>query len=149
MDEQRLEMNSCPVNLLLATGDELNGEVFLQLVGAHGVGGQRVGELLNGSDCFLPLRNDDKVTLVNLRQVVAIRVAANMEADDLTRLGDHHQVEVSTSVGQRFSASIYVNLPNHRGRVKDFLNQHQRFLPFFVDEQMVYLNFRFIVQVED
>lgn len=149
MGEQRLETNSCPVSLLLSTGEELDGEVFLQLVGAHGVGAQRVGELLNSDDCFLPLRCEGRVTLVNLRQVAAIRVAASVEADDLTCLGDHYRVEVSTSVGKSFDASIYVNLPNHRGRVKDFLNQSLRFLPFFVDDQVVYLNFRFILRVKD
>jgi len=149
MGEQRVETRSCPVGLQLSTGETLRGEVFLQLVGAHGVGSQRVGELLNHEDCFLPLRCDGRVTLVNLRQVVAIHVDAEQEADELARLGDQHQVEVRTTVGEKFSASVYVNLPNHRGRVKDFLNQRHRFLPFFVGNEVVYLNFRFILRVDD
>jgi len=149
MGEQRLETNSCAVTLQLTNGEELTGEVFLQLVGARGIGIQRVGELLNTEDCFLPLRRDGRVSLINLRQVALVKVAADREADDLTRLGVQQQVSVSTTVGKSFQASIYINLPSHSGRVKDFLNQRQRFLPFFVDDQVIYLNFRFILQVED
>jgi len=149
MGDQRLETLARRIELQLANGERLKGEVFLQLVGSRGLGAQRVGELLGSEDCFLPVRSNGRVTLVNLRQVVSLTVAAEDEADELSRLGEQYEVKVRTAVGEQFAATIFVNLPNDRGRVKDFLNQRLRFLPFFCDRNVVYLNFRYILEVED
>lgn len=149
MADARLETHIQPVQVQLATGELLDGEVFLQLADVYHTGPQRVGTLLNGDDYFLPVRCDGHVTLINLRQVVSLSVAADYEADELMTLGKEHQVAVRTTASDPFSAQIYVNLPDGRTRVKDYLNQHQRFLPFFSGSKVVYCNFRYILQVED
>lgn len=149
MGEQKLATRSCHIEMQLATGEMLRGEIFLQLVGAHGFGGQRLDELLNSDDCFLPLRNDGEVTLVNLRQVASISIPEDPQRDALMKLGKRHLVSVSTTIGTPFTAEVYVNLPSSRSRVKDFLNQRMRFLPFMTGGRIVYLNFRYILQVKD
>lgn len=149
MSEHKLATRSCHIEMQLATSELLQGEIFLQLVGAHSFGGQRLDELLNSEDCFLPLRNDGEVTLVNLRQVASISIPDDKEKNSMMRLGERHLVSVRTSVGAPFEAEVYVNLPSNRTRVKDFLNQKLRFLPFFTGDQVVYLNFRYILQVKD
>jgi hypothetical protein len=149
MAEARLETHIQQVQVQLATGDILDGEVFLQLADIYHAGPQRVGALLNGDDCFLPVRCDGHVTLINLRQVVSLSVSADYEADELMTLGKEHEVAVRTAVSDPFSARIYVNLPDGRTRVKDYLNQRLRFLPFFAGSRIIYCNFRYILQVED
>jgi len=149
MGEQKLATRSCQIEMQLATGEMLQGEIFLQLVGAHGLDGQRLDELLNSEDCFLPIRNEGGVTLVNLRQVASISIPDDQENNSMMKLGERHLVSVKTSVGAPFEAEVYVNLPSNRTRVKDFLNQKLRFLPFFAGDQVVYLNFRYILQVKD
>lgn len=149
MSEQRLATEVRSITLQLATGEVMKGEIFLQLVGATGYGGQQLDELLNGDDCFLPIRQGGEVSLVNLRQVASISVVEDLESDPLRKLGERHRVSVCTTVGEPFEAEVYVNLPSNRTRVKDFLNQRLRFLPFFTGERVVYLNFRYILQVKD
>jgi hypothetical protein len=149
MAEQKLATEVCPIIMQLATGEEIQGEIFLQLVGIRGFGEQRLEELLNGEEHFLPVRCKEEVSLVNLRRVASISVPEDKENNTLMKLGVCHRVSVWTTVGNPFEADIYVNLPSNRTRVKDFLNQKQRFLPFFADDRLVYLNFRYIVQVRD
>jgi len=149
MSDQRLATEVCTIELQLATGEELQGELFLQLVGAHAFGAQRLDEVLNGEDCFLPVRCHGKVTLFNLQQIASVSVPDDGENDVLMKLGEHHQVSVCTTVGKQFEAEIYVNRPATRSRVKDFLNQPHRFLPFFSGNRVVYLNLHYILQVKD
>jgi hypothetical protein len=149
MGEEKLVTEVCPIVMQLATGEEIQGEIFLQLVGLRGFGEQRLEELLNGEDCFLPVRCAGDVTLVNLRQIASISVPDDQHNNTLMKLGVRHLVSVRTTVGKSFEAEIYVNLPSNRTRVKDFLNQKQRFFPFFADNRLIYLNFRYILQVRD
>lgn len=149
MSEQRLATEVRSITMQLATGEVIEGEIFLQLVGVHGYGGQQLDELLNGDDCFLPVRQKGEVTLINLRQVASISVEEENDGDSLRKLGECHQVSVRSTVGEPFTAEVFVNLPSNRTRVKDFLNQRLRFLPFFAGERVVYLNFRYILQVKD
>jgi hypothetical protein len=44
---------------------------------------------------------------------------------------------------------LYVNLPQTSNRVKDCLNQQQRFLPVFREEEVLYLNTSYILRVRD
>lgn len=149
MPDRQMVTEFCQIDLQLATGEELTGEIFLQLMGARGFGGQRLEELLNGADGFLPFRCQGETTLINLRRVASISVGEDPEKDALMKLGKRHEVSVRTTVGSTLAAEVYVNLPADRCRVKDFLNQKLRFLPFFVGERIVYINSYCILQVKD
>ncbi len=149
MEEQRIRVDSRKVELVMADGARLTGEVFLQLQGVHLAGPQRIAELLNGEDVFLPVRLDDGVKLVNLEQVVALYAAAEEELDPLLTLGTEHRIRVVTGEGAPLEARIYVNLPSGNNRAKDFLNQPKRFLLFILGAQVVYLARKRILRVED
>jgi hypothetical protein len=149
MNDQRVNVDSRHIEILLSTGERLDGEIFLQLYGQHLAGPQRIDEALNGSESFLPLRRAGKVQLVNLDQVMAVYAAAAEEFDPLLTLGDEHRVRVTPGAGDPFEARIFVNLPHGHNRVKDYLNQPARFLSFLVGDQVVYLARQRILVVED
>ncbi|MDX2479126.1 MAG: hypothetical protein QNK24_02175 [Desulfuromusa sp.] len=149
MDEQRISVETRRVELTLSNGLQLTGETFLQLHGKHLTGVQRVGEILNGEDNFLPLRYGGKVQLINLEQVVSISVAAEEEFDPLLALGEEHQLWVEPTVGEALNVRIFVNLPGGRNRVKDFLNQKRRFLLLLQEDQIIYLAQNKILRVQD
>lgn len=149
MENHQISVESRPIDLILTSGIRLSGEMFLQLHGLHGSGTQRVGEVLNDENNFLPVRTAEGLKLVNLDQIVAVSVAAETEFDSILALGEEHQVRVTTSVGETLDTRIYVNLPIGRNRPKDFLDQKKRFLLFNVDEKVVYIARRKIVFVED
>ena len=149
MEDQRISVEARTVELVLTDGTRLTGEMFLQLHGLHQVGTQKVGEVLNDENNFLPVRTAEGMKLVNLAQIVMLSVPAETEFDPLLALGEKHRVRVTTSVGEDVDACVHVNLPTGRNRAKDFLDQKKRFLLFNVDEIVVYIARRKILLVED
>ena len=149
MEDQRISVETRRVELVLGDGSRLVGDTFLQLHGMHLTGLQRVGEVLNAEDDFLPLRSGDGVELVNLRQVVAVEVAAVDEFDPLLGLGKEHRIQVTPTVGEPRDVRIFVNLPGGHNRVKDFLNQRDRFLLFLDGDRVLYLARNCILRVKD
>ncbi len=149
MEDRRVSVETRRIELVLGTGARISGEVFLQLQGIHLTGPQRVGELLNSEESFLPVRIEGAVKLINLDQVVRVQVAAADEFDPLLTLGEEHRIRVTAVVGEALEVRIFVNLPSGRNRAKDFLNQQKRFLLSLLDEQVVYLARDRILLVED
>ena len=149
MDDQRISVAKRQIKLTLSNGTQINGETFLQLHGEHLTGLQRVEEILNGEDNFLPLLHNGQVELFNLEQVVSVEVAAEDEFDPLLALGEVHQIKVEPTVGAPLNVRIFVNLPGGRNRVKDFLNQQKRFLLLCQNDHILYLARNKILRIQD
>ena len=149
MDDQRIIVETCQVELVMVNGLCISGETFLQLQGVYLTGPQRVGELLNDEEIFLPVRSGQQVQLVNLEQVVSVSLSAELELDPLLTLGEEHQVRVEPVAGDIVDARIFVNLPGNKSRVKDFLNQKKRFLPFLHEDHVIYFARKRILRVTD
>ncbi len=147
--EQRLTVDTRRIRVLMANGFCVSGDTFVQLQGSHLSGGQRVEDLLNGDESFLPLRNEFGTQLVNLEQIVSVSVAAAEELDPLLTLGRKYAVRVEPTVGDGINVCIYVNLPGSASRVKDFLNQKKRFLLFIDGDQVLYIARDKILRVID
>ncbi len=149
MKDLHVSVEARTVQLVLTNGSKLTGEMYLQLHGLHQSGTQRVGEVLNGENNFLPIRTSEGLKLVNLAQIVTVSVSAEIEFDPILSLGEEYQVTVTTSTGDILETRIYVNLPSGRNRAKDFLDQKKRFLLFIEGENVVYIARRKILLVED
>jgi hypothetical protein len=149
MDDQRIRVDSRQVEIVLEGGTHLTGELFLQLHGLHQPGPQRVSEVINSDETFLPVRTGGGVKLINIDQVIAVYTAAADEFDPLLELGEEHSVRVTTVLGDSLKAQIFVNLPNDHNRAKDFLNQQKRFLLFLLGEKVAYLARKKIIMVEN
>lgn len=150
MSDQRISVVTRQISLLMGTGEELSGETFLHLHGEHDSSGlQRLDEVLNGQEPFLPVRHQQQVVLVNLQQVVSVTASRDEELDPLLTLGQEHAVLVEPIVGPPLKASLFVNLPDGKSRVKDYLNQDKRFLLFLDDKLVIYLARDKILRVED
>lgn len=149
MAEHRIVMHKRRVGLVLADGSRLEGEVFLSLTEAHRMGPQRLGDLLNSEIRFLPVQTAAGIQLINCALIVSARTDQSAEADDLMRLGEKYSICVSTLLQEEIVVDLYVNLPQACNRVKDCLNQPQRFLPVFREEEVLYLNTSYILRVRD
>lgn len=148
MDERRIEKQTRLVAFHLSDGGEVRGAVFLRLHEAHHTGLQKVGELLNDEQRFLPIKTGGETFLLNKRHIVAAAVPAAEEGDDLMFLGKQYAISVITTLGLKFQGDIYVNLPEENSRVKDYLNQSTPFLPLIRSESILYINQRFILTAQ-
>lgn len=148
MDEQRIEKQNRSVTFHLSDGAKIEGTVYLRLYQSHHTGAQKVGELLNDEQRFIPVKMSDKALLLNKKHIVAASVAAAEEADDLMRLGKQYNLTFVTTLGLRFPGEIFVNMPEASSRVKDYLNQGTPFLTLIQSESILYINQRFVLSVE-
>lgn len=149
MVEQRIDKEIREVIFALSDGREVRGEVFLNLYEAHHARPQRVGELLNDRDHFIPVRTAEGTVLLNVSSIVSARIRAEMETDELMTLGDRYTVRAVTALGEELVADVYVNMPAGARRVKDYLNQNLRFFTFFLPKHVVYVNHRYLLSVLD
>lgn len=148
MEAHQISVDQQKVEIVLASGMRISAQIFLPLCGMSQDRQCRVEEVLNAKELFVPFVIDQRVSLINLAQIQQLGVAASAELDPLRCLGFEHQVRVFPEIGEPLNAKIYVNLPNEKSRTKDFLNQHKRFLPFLVDDQVIYIASARITQVD-
>jgi hypothetical protein len=148
MDEGRIQKATRKATLVLSSGRQIRGDVFVGLYDPHHTGPQRVGELLNEDLAFLPVKTDKGVVLVNRAHIVSAALSADREHDDLARLGKRYEVRVTTTDGE-VRGAVFVNLPDVATRVADYFNQPIRFLPLFQSRTVIYLNREFVLLVRD
>lgn len=150
MEDQKITKNRQQVLLTLADGSDLAGEVFLSLYDVHGQGPQRVGNLLNESEeAFVPVKTAGGTVHINTANIVMAATPAADEGDELMMLGKKYRVQVTTLHGKTVEGDIFVDLPQDRSRVSDYLNRPDRFFRLFLSERIVYIGSRFVISVRD
>jgi hypothetical protein len=148
MIDQKIDKQRRDVLFTLADGSEVAGEVFLRLYEAHRPGPQRVGELLNGEDRFIPVATADGMVHLNVLNVVTARTSAVAEWDDLEGLGRKYAVRVTTRLGE-ITGEMFVNMPEENCRVSDYLSRPNRFFQVLVPDYVLYVGARFILFLRD
>jgi len=149
--ENRIEKDVRKVSFRLSNGEQIEGETFLSKYGAHHSGPQNVGDLLRETDPFFPVKTNNGIILINLAQLVHVRLTREEEEDELMRLGTASQnVSVNTVLGELIEGKIYINLRDGLDRVKDYVNEtRETFLRLFQAENIIYINQKFIVSIRD
>ncbi|WP_249621136.1 hypothetical protein [Desulfuromonas sp. CSMB_57] len=150
MSDQKITKTRQEVRLTLADGSDVAGEVFLSLYDVRGQKPQRVGNLLNDSeDAFVPVKTAGGTVHINTANIVMAATPAVDEGDELMMLGKKYRVQVTTLHGKTVEGDIFVDLPQDRSRVSDYLNRPDRFYRLFVSEHIVYIGARFVISVRD
>ena len=149
MDDRKIVKNRRHVTFTLADGSEISGKVFLSLYEVSHQGPQRVGELLNCGEGFIPVETPNGTVSLNVANIISAMTPAAEEVNELMTLGEKYRVRVTTLDGKEVEGELYVNLPDDRRRVSDYLNRAQRFCRVFLPDQIAYINTRFILAVRD
>lgn len=149
MDDRKIAKNLCRVIFTLADGKQVEGDVFLSPYEAHRHSPQRVGELLNSEEAFLPVKTANGTLQLNVANIIQAITPADEELDDLMMLGKKYTVGITTLCGKEITGEVFVDLPQGSNRVSDYLNQPQRFFPIIIPESVVYIARRFILSVRD
>jgi hypothetical protein len=148
-DDPKIAKRTRDVRVRLATGQELEGTLFLGLYEATHTGPQTVGDLLNREETFIPLKTNEGVCLLNIDQILFARTPAQGEADELMTLGVRASVTITLIDAASLDGDIYITLPEGHRRPKDFFNHAPKFFPFFKDDQLFYISRRFVAAVRD
>jgi hypothetical protein len=139
MSDYRIEKVPRRVELTLASGRRLEGDIFLQAFARFRAGPEEPLDVLNDADGFLPLVLSSGELLVIQKSQIAL-VATALPAADATSetrlLG--MRVEITLSGDETCTGIVFPELRADRPRLVDFLNDTPlRFLPLFAADQLL------------
>ena len=139
MDDYRIEKVRHRVELTLASGVRLEGDIFLQAFARFRAGPEEPLDVLNDSAPFLPLvLPSEELLLVQKSQTVVVATALPQSEDPAEAgvVGMH--VEIVFANGESRIGSVFPELRPDRPRLVDFLNHTSlRFLPLFAADQLL------------
>lgn len=142
MSDYRIEKRRCPVEVTLANGRRLDGDVFVQAIARFRNTPEEPIDLLNDADPFLPLaERGGSLSLVQKAQIAVVAMPLPA-ADDVVESGVvGMRVEFTLMDGSAHVGSVFPELPADRPRLVDFLNDTPlRFLALFTADQLRLVN---------
>jgi len=149
MEDRRIAKDTLTISLTLADKSTMGGTVFLSQHKGHDSKPESVGDLLNKSE-FIPVNEPDGISLVNVEKIVLAVVPSRQELDESADIcGTRHMVQLRMLDGSSIREEILVELPEEANRVKDYLNQPDRFFRLIRGDSVLYVNRHYIVSVRD
>jgi hypothetical protein len=129
---------------LTSVVETVEGFVFLSEFSEHTQGPERVGELLNHPDSFLPLRDmrDERVYLHHKGAIVLLTVTERDWRDrELGELGlsPAEEVEITLVTGHGVTGLAYLDPRREHSRVSDLLNRADPFVVLLREEGVTYV----------
>jgi hypothetical protein len=139
MSDYRIEKVPRRVELTLASGRRLEGDIFLQAFARFRAGPEEPLDVLNDADGFLPLVLSSGELLVIQKSQIAL-VATALPASDPSSearvLG--MRVEITLSGDETRTGIVFPELRADRPRLVDFLNDTPlHFLPLYAADQLL------------
>ena len=106
-------------------------------------GSETLEDLLNGEHKFLPVKIiDDKIiNLVNIDKIVYVREINEVDVESYNKL------IVFFPENLKLNVQICEMLPKTKARPLDYLNEEKNFLVFLYQQQKIYINKDYIIQV--
>jgi hypothetical protein len=148
-DELRIPKKRTQVELVLASGATLQVGFFLsEFAGSH-AGHERLSDLLNGRDDFLPGFDlgSETVTFIARAGIAAATVGHEWEPGLDLLEADEHVVEIALLDGTSLRGALQFVMPQGRSRLLDHLNDPQPFLRLEQGDKVVLVNKRHIARV--
>lgn len=142
MSDYRIAKLRCPVEVTLANGRRLDGDVFVQSAARFHHGPEEPLDLLNDDDPFLPLAASAGVIYLVQKAHIAVVGVPLPHGDEPVEAGVvGMRVEFNLLDGSAHLGSVFPEMRADRDRLVDFLNDTPlRFLPLFTSAQLRLVN---------
>lgn len=139
MSDYRIEKVRHRVELTLANGQRLDGDIFLQAFARFRAGPEEPLDVMNDADAFLPLVLANGELLVVQKSQIAVVATDIPPADESNETGVlGMRVEITLVNGESRSGTVFPEVRADRPRLVDFLNDTPlHFLPLFAAEQLL------------
>lgn len=151
VNELRVPKHRVEAEAVLPGGDLLRVAIFLSDFSAHHQGAERLSDLLNGGQDFVPALDLDtsEMAFLNRAGVAVFRVAAEHERDPAAEftLPTEHEVQITLVDGSLLRGLVSFVLPPERSRLVDFLNDAPPFFALLQNEQVALVNKRHVARV--
>jgi hypothetical protein len=147
-NDYRIHKDRLAAVLVMAGGERLTGELFVQASPRNRYGKEEAPDILNSAEPFFPmLTTDGELFLVAKDRVRELESRDPMPVDEW-QIGEPATIEVVLSGGAVHTGNVYLESLRGRTRVLDFLNREgERFLLLYTARGTVLLNRSFIERV--
>jgi hypothetical protein len=149
MDPLKVPKRRVVIDVAFADGESRRVAVFLsELASAHG-GEERVADLFNGQQEFIPAAEVEggAMTFLARQSIAVVRSDEPLWERDEVNLPDEHDVEVVLSGGRSLRGLLSYVLPPERCRVVDYLNEAAPFFALLEDGRTALVNKRHVRRV--
>lgn len=146
-EELRVPKRQVQVEMLVPGSPPQKVTVFLAEFASRHTGPERLSDLLNGHDEFVPALAAGATVFLGRHSIAAARVAREWELGEEPALGQQHEVEVLLTDGTCLRGQVSFVLPPERSRLLDYLNDAQPFVRLAEREQVALINKRHIARV--
>jgi len=156
MSEFRVEKRRAEAELTLSSGGLLQGWFFLSGSSATHAGPERVADLLNAENGFLPFEvpagNTPDTVLINRSHLIAVRLieqTTEAQLDPGYVVATERHVEMLLSNGETLSGAVRVYRPQGRDRLSDYARSSDVFRYVENAEGTFVVNSAHIVQLRE
>ena len=132
------------------------GDIFLSYVAANHEGRERVIDVLNQTDPFIPIHfKDESTKLINKNNLLMVTFLSDGEGtEDSVFANSSIEVAIQLINDICLEANAFFSLPSHSCRVKDFLNQSfldkpESFLELRKGKEVYLINKAYILFVDE
>lgn len=148
-DDLRVPKRRAQVEVLMPGGAARQVTVFLSEFAPRHNGPERLSDLLNASEDFVPALDvsTDTIVFLNRHGIAAARVAHEWELGEEAASGEQHEVEITLVDGTALRGTVTVILPPEHARLLDFLNDAQPFVRLAERDKVALVNKRHIARV--
>lgn len=148
-DELRVPKRRVQAEVLLPGGATRQATFFLSEFAPHHNGPERLSDLLNAQDDFVPAVDaaTESMIFINRHIVAAARVAGEWEPGDELPGAEEHELEIVLVDGRVLRGTARFVLPAGRTRLLDFLNDEQPFIRLAEQAMVALINKRHIARV--
>ena len=148
-EDLKVPKRRAPVEVLLPGGAARQMTVFLAEFASTHSGPERLSDLLNAQDEFVPALDiaTDTMSFLARHSIAAARVARQWEVGEELAGTEEEEVEITLTSGATLRGTLRFALPPGRSRLLDHLNDAQPFVRLEEGEKVALVNKRHIARV--
>jgi hypothetical protein len=147
-DELKVPKRRAQVEVLLPGGAVRQVTIFLAEYASAHDGPERLSDLLNGGDDFVPALDlaSDTMTFLGRQSIAAARVAPDWDEEDAPATSQQ-EVEITLTDGTELHGTMAFVMSEEHSRLLDYLNDSPPFLRLIEQGRVALVNKRHIARV--
>jgi hypothetical protein len=147
-EDLKVPKRRAQVEVLVPGGGVRQVTIFLaEYASAHG-GPERLSDLLNGADDFVPALDlaSDAMTFLGRQSIAAVRVAPDWDEEDVPSTSVH-EVQITLTDGTELRGMMAFVMSEEHSRLLDYLNDAPPFVRLIEQGRVALVNKRHIARV--
>ena len=149
-NEYRIEKLRCPVTVVLAGGERIEGDLFVQASVPFRLGPEEPSDVFNSADPYVPIaEHSGEILIIAKSRVAEVETGAPSEQDELRIAGLRPTgIEVTLAGFPPCTGFLHIAVRNDRPRLLDYLNAlDQQFLMLYTTDGVRLINRAMIERV--